>query len=287
MRISLLLCAIFLLLGCKKKEKTDDSYFKGTLTIAADGSFASVTEALANGYMMAYPEAKIQVETKKEDIAFLELLQKKSNIIVMSRDLTALEKKEYERIIDLPFQPAKFAADAVLFVVPKDSPISEISYSDIEKDLLSNNKKFIFDGTNSSNLNFVAQKLKKKPSELSFSVLDSNVAVINELSKFPDKIGVISLNTISRPYSKEAEVLRSKVKILSVTQNGKSYQPDFKNLSSLAYPFTRILYFLTSDGTFSMANGFIRYSCTQLGQIIVQKEGLQKYNLYGREVQMR
>jgi phosphate transport system substrate-binding protein len=53
------------------------------------------------------------------------------------------------------------------------------------------------------------------------------------------------------------------------------------------YPFTRVLYFLTNEGNFNIANGFIRYSCTQLGQMIVQKEGLQPYNIYGREVQMR
>ena len=105
-------------------------------------------------------------------------------------------------------------------------------------------------------------------------------------SKYPNKIGVISLNTFSRPYSKEAEALRAKVKVLSIQKNGKMYTADAPNLRTMSYPFTRVLYFLKSDGAFTMANGFIRYSCTQLGQIIVEKEGLQKYNLYERQVQM-
>ena len=42
-----------------------------------------------------------------------------------------------------------------------------------------------------------------------------------------------------------------------------------------------------NEGNFNIANGFIRFSCTHLGQKIVQKEGLQPYNIYKREVQMR
>lgn len=286
MKYSIFLLVFFFLFSCSKKEKPAQSYYKGTLTIMADDSFQSVTEALAEGYMINYPDAKIEVKNQKEDLAFLDLLHKKTKIIVMSRDLSADEKKEYERVIGLPFQPAKFAADAVLFIVPKESSLTKISYSDIEKELLSDDKKFIFDGTNSSNLNFVAQTFNKKPGDLKFSIIEGNTNVVEQLSKHTSKIGVVSLNTFSRPYSKEAEILRSKVKVLAIQKNGKSYTADRGNLRNMTYPFTRVLYFLKSDGAFDMANGFIRYSCTQLGQIIVEKEGLQKFNLYERQVQM-
>ena len=286
MKNSIFLVIFLLLINCEKKAEPAESYYKGSLTVLADDSFQSVMEALAEGYMINYPDSDIKVENKKEDIALLDLLQKKAKIIVMSRDLSESERKEYERVIDLPYEPAKFAADAVLFVVPKESTINSISYDDIQKELLSDDKKFVFDGTNSSNLNFVAQTFKKKPSELKFSVIDGNANVVEQLSKYPNKIGVISLNTFSRPYSKEAEALRAKVKVLSIQKNGKMYTADAPNLRTMSYPFTRVLYFLKSDGAFTMANGFIRYSCTQLGQIIVEKEGLQKYNLYERQVQM-
>lgn len=287
MKYSILFLGFLFFFNCSKKVEPAKSYYKGTLTILADDSFQSVTTALAEGYMINYPDAEIEVKNEKEDLAFLDLLQKKTKIIVMSRELSEGEKKEYERIIDLPFQPAKFAADAVLFIVPKESSRNTISYSEIEKELLSDDKKFIFDGTNSSNLNFVAQAFNRKPVDLKFSIIEGNTNVVEQLSKYPNKIGVVSLNTFSRPYSKDAEILRSKVKVLAIEKNGKSYTADSKNLRDMSYPFTRVLYFLKSDGAFDMANGFIRYSCTQLGQIIVEKEGLQKYNLYKRQVQMR
>src|SRR5690606_18402129 len=149
-------------LSCKKSPPIEE-YHKGNLTILTDASFESVTQALADGYMMTYPDTKINVETKKEDHAFMDLLQGKAKIIVMSRDLNGEEIKEYERVMDLEYRPDRFAADAVVFVVPKDSPLQSISMDEIIDALHSEEKKLIFDGTNSSNLNFVAQKINKKP----------------------------------------------------------------------------------------------------------------------------
>ena len=285
-KIIMLFFLSIIAVSCKKEDKSP-SYHKGEMTIFTDESFKSITEALAEGYMINYPETKIKVVTKKEDLGFLDLLKNKARIVVMSKDLSPEEIKTYEEQVDLKFLPAKFAADAVIFIVPKDSPKESISMEEISQGMQSENKEFIFDGTNSSNLNFVAQKLKKQPKDLKFSVIPGSKNIIEELNKYPDKIGVIGLNTFSRPYDKESEQLKDKVKILPVEYKGKLYTTDFENLRKMNYPFTRVLYFLTNEGNFNIANGFIRYSCTQLGQMIVQKEGLQPYNIYGREVQMR
>ncbi|WP_312344151.1 PstS family phosphate ABC transporter substrate-binding protein [Chryseobacterium binzhouense] len=274
------------IIGCSKKEESA-SYHKGQMNIITDEAFKSVVEALAEGYMISYPEAKINVITKKEDLGFIDFLNDKAKIAVMSKDLTPEEIKAYEDKVDLKVLPAKFAADAVVFFVPKDSEKSQITFEEIQQGLQSDEKTFVFDGTNSSNLNFVAQKLNKKPGELKFSIIPGSTNVIEELNKYPNKIGVIGLNTISRPYDKDAEKLRSMIKILPVKKDGKSFLPDADGLREMKYPFTRVLYFLTNEGSFNIANGFIRYSCTQLGQMIVEKEGLQPYNIYRREVQMR
>lgn len=273
--------------SCSKKEDKSASYHKGDMTILTDESFTSVTEALADGYMINYPETKIKVVTKKEDLGFLDLLNDKARIVVMSKELSASEIKAYEEKAGQKFLPAKFAADAVVFVVPKSSTKTSITTDEITQGMQSDDKNFIFDGANSSNLNFVAQKLKRLPKDLKYSIIPGSANIIEELSKYPNKIGVIGLNTISRPYDKKAEKLRELIKILPVEENGKLYSADFEGLREMKYPFTRVLYFLTNEGNFNIASGFIRYSCTQLGQIIVQKEGLQPYNIYRREVQMR
>lgn len=283
---AILLCII--LISCSKEKKQDiDNPNKGEITIEVDESFQSVTEALTERYMALNPQTKINLVVKKEDLALLDFFERKIRVVVLSRELSAKEKETFDKKIDLPWQPAKFAADAVLFVVPKNSALESISMDDIYKELQSEDKRLIFDGTNSSNLNFVAQKFNRKPSELEFSIINGNENVVEQLKKYPDKIGVISYNTISRPFGEEAEKLRNEVKILKIKQGNKTYEPSLSNLKEMTYPFTRILYFLTNEGYYGLGNGFIRFSCTQLGQIVVEKEGLQPYNLYKREVQMR
>lgn len=284
--LAILFCII--LVSCSKEKKQDiDNPNKGEITIEVDESFQSVTEALTERYMALNPQTKINLVVKKEDLALLDFFERKIRVVVLSRELSAKEKETFDKKIDLPWQPAKFAADAVLFVVPKNSVLESISMDDIYKELRSEDKRLIFDGTNSSNLNFVAQKFNRKPSELKFSIINGNENVVEQLKKYPDKIGVISYNTISRPFGEEAEKLRNEVKILKIKQGNKTYEPSLSNLKVMTYPFTRILYFLTNEGYYGLGNGFIRFSCTQLGQIVVEKEGLQPYNLYKREVQMR
>jgi len=98
---------------------------------------------------------------------------------------------------------------------------------------------------------------------------------------------VISYNTISRPFGEEATKLRNELKILKVLKDNKAYDVSPDNLKNMTYPFTRVLYFLSNEAYYGLGNGFIRFSCQQLGQIVVEKEGLQPYNIFKREVQMK
>lgn len=275
-----------LLLSCKKSDRVVDDPQQGEITIAADESFQSVAEALTSRYMALNPQTRINLVIKKEDLAFLDLLENKVRVIVMSRELSDSEKAAYKSKIDMDLLPAKFAADAVVFVVSKEASRESISMEELKNELSSEEKNVIFDGTNSSNLNFVAQKFGVKPADLKFSIISGNKNIISEINKQPGKIGVVSLNTLSRPYDKNSEELRNSVKILSVNDGKNSYLPEISSIRNMKYPFTRVLYFITNEGYYGLGNGLIRFSCQQLGQIVVQKEGLQPYNIFPREVQM-
>ena len=273
--------------SCKKSGRIPDDPQQGTITFAADESFRSVSEALSERYMALNPKTKINLVIKKEDLAFMDLLENKVRVIVMSRELNDKEKAAYKSKIDMEMLPAKFAADAVVFVVPKNSTRTSISIDELKAELSSDQKNIIFDGTNSSNLNFVAQKLNTIPNQLKFSIINGNKNLINEMNKFPDKIGVVSLNSISRPYDKESQELKNSIKILPVVEKDQSFEPTIGNIKGMKYPFTRVLYFLTNESYYGLGNGLIRFSCQQLGQIVVEKEGLQPYYIFKREVQMR
>jgi phosphate transport system substrate-binding protein len=282
--ILLVFCTI--LTSCEKSGRIPDDPQQGTITFAADESFRSVSEALSERYMALNPKTKINLVIKKEDLAFMDLLENKVRVIVMSRELSDEEKAAYKSKIDMDMLPGKFAADAVVFVVPKNSTRASVSINELKSELSSDQKKIIFDGTNSSNLNFVAQKLNTTPNQLKFSIINGNKNLINEMNKFPDKIGVVSLNSISRPYDKESQELKNSIKILHVVEKDQSFEPTISNIKGMKYPFTRILYFLTNESYYGLGNGLIRFSCQQLGQIVVEKEGLQPYYIFKREVQM-
>lgn len=282
-----LLIFFTLLTSCKKSGRIPDDPQQGTITFAADESFRSVSEALSERYMALNPKTKINLVIKKEDLAFMDLLDNKVRVIVMSRELSDKEKAAYKSKIDMDMLPAKFAADAVVFVVPKNSTRTSISMDELKSELLSDEKKIIFDGTNSSNLNFVAQKLNTTPNQFKFSIINGNKNLINEMNQYPDKIGAVSLNSISRPYDKESQELKNSIKILPVIEKDKSFEPTISNIKGMKYPFTRILYFLTNEAYYGLGNGLIRFSCQQLGQIVVEKEGLQPFYIFNREVQMR
>lgn len=271
----------------KKDKKEVVDYNKGALTIYSDESFSSVVEALADAYMIHYPETNIKVEKKKEDLALLDFLNGSVNVVALSKKLSNEEKQAYEDNIGSKFHQDRFAVDAVLFVVPKTSSRNSISIDEIRDFLNSESKELIFDGVNSSNLNTVASYFKTKPKNLKYSIISGNENVVQQLEKYPSKIGVISKNTISREYAPEAIELRSKVKILPVEVEGKLYKAEGDDWRYFRYPFTRELYFLNREKRFAIAGGFIRFSCMQIGQMVVTKEGVLPYNLFKREVQMK
>lgn len=291
-KVLFLLLYVFLLVTCKKKEEgttpqVKEDYHTGTLTIYTDDAFRSLSEAIAEVYMIHYPDSKIDVKVEKEDLAFLRLLNREGSLVVMGRDLSQEETTEFERMLDMKANPGYFAADAVVFIVPKSSSRTSIDYNDIKLALESEEKNMVFDGTNAGNLNYIAQKLDKKPNELKFSTISGNENVVKEIAQRPNRIGVVSLNTLSRPYSEKAKELRELVKVLPVVKDGKSYAPEVHNLRTQNYPFTRMVYFLTNEQGFGMANGVMRFASSQKGQMVVQKEGLQPYFLFTREVEMR
>lgn len=74
---------------------------------------------------------------------------------------------------------------------------------------------------------------------MQYSSLKSNEEIIENLTKFPGHIGVISLNTISRPYDEKAKELRSKLKyLISQMQKGicsQQREPEISEISVYTY----------------------------------------------------
>lgn len=279
--------AILLLFSCNKEEKVKPNlHNKGEITLQYDDSFVNIAEALSNNYMQAYPNTKINLEVVKEDQALLNLLNHKVDLIIMSRDLNEKERKYWETKTKMPWKPAYFAGDAVVFISSKKSSRESISLYEIKEMMMSDEKPLIFDGANTSNFNTVVQKLNLDEKEVKYSRIEGNENIAESLSKFPNHIGVISYNTISRPQGEKVQKLRESVKILPINHKNELISASKESIKSQKYPLVKLLYFLTDEGSFGLANGFIKYSSTNIGQKIVKREGLQPYYIFPRTVKI-
>lgn len=273
------------LVSCQEKKQAN-VHNKGEITLQYDDAYTNVVKELAYRYEQVYPETKINLKVSKEDQALEDLLNKKTDAIVMARALTEKEKQYWEAKLKAPLQESYFAADAVVFAVNRSSKKEFITLEEIEQMLKSKDKKLIFEGVNTSNFNVVIQKFGLLPQDVKFSRVEQNEKIVESLDKFPSYIGVIGFNTLSNPYRNKEKRIRESIKILPIKVGEKLIYPEKETLKNQEYPFTKLLYFLTSELKFGLANGFIRYSCTSIGQKIVDKEGLQPYYLFPRAVKI-
>lgn len=273
------------LVSCQEKKQAN-VHNKGEITLQYDDAYTNVVKELAYRYEQVYPETKINLKVSKEDQALEDLLNKKTDAIVMARALTEKEKQYWEAKLKASLQESYFAADAVVFAVNRSSKKEFITLEEIEQMLKSKDKKLIFEGVNTSNFNVVIQKFGLLPQDVKFSRVEQNEKIVESLDKFPSYIGVIGFNTLSNPYRNKEKRIRESIKILPIKVGEKLIYPEKETLKNQEYPFTKLLYFLTSELKFGLANGFIRYSCTSIGQKIVDKEGLQPYYLFPRAVKI-
>lgn len=271
---------------CEKKQQQAD-YNKGEISLYTDGAFYDVATALSEAYTMNYPDAKIMVTQTREDSVFLQFSERKIPIALFSDTLSEDKRKYLKQKLGIDYHPDYFAADALLFIVPKTDARESLSYSEIKNMLTGTEKIFVLDGVNSSNINFLQKHYKLKFSDLKFDVIRGNRNLAENLKNYPGRIGVISQNTLSRLNDPDTKALYESVKILPVEKNGEKIQPVPDAINTLKYPFTRLLYFLDSEPGYGMAKGFIRFSCTQKGQLVVKKEGLEPYNKFPRTVRFR
>lgn len=280
-----LLFVLISLSSCSKDNT--DSPQTGSITVVADESFENVTRVLKDRYMLFYPKTKINFLVKKENVALQDLLNGKARVIVMSRELTNNEKTAFKQKFNSEVEPARFAADGLVFIVSKNSTITHLSVDEIKTRLLDGKNSLIFDGSNSANTSFIAKRLGILPNDLQYSSLPNNEDIIKEINKYPNSIGVIGYNALSRPHNTESKMFRESVNILPIVDSkGRSISISTETMKNNTYPFTRVLYFLTNEAYFGLGNGFIRFSCSQPGQIIVKKQGLQPFYIIPREVKI-
>ncbi len=279
------------LISCSHPKETDKlSVARGEITVAVDESFRPIAEAEIGAYQAHYPEAKFNVQYLPEQKAVNYMLSDSAELIMISRELSSEEQKYYTQR-NREYHPAIMALDAVTLIANKESDLSSISIEEIEAILKGkeSNLKLIFDNSSSSNLNMMLSKFDIKDiNKSNIFATNGTLEVFEQVQKNKNAIGLIGLNWISDEDDKKSMNLKNQIKILGIntTTSEKPVYPTLSTIKSQEYPFVKIIYLHTTQNGWGVAMGFIRFACTQIGQLVVEKMGLQPFYLIPKNYQL-
>lgn len=273
---------IFIALSCTKADKAERlSVRKGEITITADESLKFIAKAQVNAYQASYPDAVINLIYAPEQQAIGLMLNDSADIAIVSRGLDATEQKYYTSR-NMEYQPARMAIDAIALVVSPDSELDSISTSDLASilnDTDSTKLKLVFDHSSSSTLNYMLDKFEIKDIKNNrIFTANGTENIFDVVEERKNTIGIIGYNWISDVDDPRAKAIRDRVKILKVGEKNKpTVKPRLFTIQNKTYPLVKTVYLHTTQDRWGVAKGFVRFACTQLGQLVVEKMDLQPF----------
>ncbi len=302
-----LVLALFASCGEQKYDTPEDGPTFGNITISVDESFRPIFESQLETFHSIYTQAKINVRYVSEAQAVSDLVADSSRMIIISRELSAAENSEIERVKIYP-STIKAAYDAVALVAHKNNKQAFITYEQIEgilrgeitnwrqvdRSLPSSEIQLIFDNYNSGIINYLKSRfgtdafLKKN----SFAVKSSE-AVVDYVSKNTNALGFLGVNWISDSDDQKNLSFLKKISVLEVSnpdtsaKGGSYYQPFQAYIATKDYPLTRTVYMISREARKGLAYGFMAFVASERGQRIILKSGLVPATMPIRLVEVR
>jgi phosphate transport system substrate-binding protein len=292
--------------SCKGKNTIpQESPTRGDIKITVDESFQPLLDTEVYTFTQLYTNAKIKPQYKPEYDVINDFMNDSVKVIVTSRKLTE-DQIQYLRDTLVIARTTKFAYDALALVSNKENMDTLIPYKSI-RDIFSGNAltwkeidpksklgkiSVIFDNTKSGNIRYFKElfEIKNKLPDNFFAV-NSNVEVIDFVSRNPDAIGIISVNWISDKDDSTSMSFIKKVNIVAVSQelltDGSYYRPYQGSIYDKSYPFVREIYFISRETFKGLGSGFIQWATAEQGQRIVLKSGLVPATMPIRLVQIK
>lgn len=275
-----------------KKKEPLDGFTSGTANFVGDESFSPIIDEELYVFKAIYPDAKPVITYKPEAEVVNSLMNDKTRLIILSRNLDTAELGVLKRR-SLVADVNKFAIDAVALIVNQASNDTTISLGEIKKMLngqSKTNKNIVFDNPNSSLVRYLktlagTKELKQK----NIYALSSSKEVIRYVSTHPDAIGITGFNWLNDPDKDYAEAV-GKVKIVGVkdedskTNANEYFKPSQTTLVQHTYPLSRSLYVIDCTGRKGLAAGFASFLASERGQRIILKSGLLPDSIPSREI---
>lgn len=281
----------FGLLSCNETVRNAEELHvsEGHITVVADESFKNIVDAEVSAYMSHYPKTEFDIVYVPEQKAIGLMLSDSAELAVVSRPLTEQEQNYYTSR-NIEYQPGRMALDAVTLITSKDVDMQSISMNELASILKGEETeyKLVFDNSSSSNLNLMLDKFGIKTlNRRNIFAAKGTEDVFDYIENSKKSIGVIGNNWISDVDDKSSMALKERVNILGIeTDNGEIIFPTSQSLQDQSYPLIKTIYLHTTQHRWGVAKGFVRFACSQIGQLVVEKMGLQPYYLIPKKYEM-
>lgn len=305
--IPLMLSGMMLILAsCQgRTTATDETPTRGNIRIIADESFQPLIDTEVYTFTQIYTNAIIQPIYKPEYDVINDFMNDSVKVIVTSKRLTD-DQIQYLRDTLVIARTIPFAWDALALVINKENKDSLLNYNDIRdifvgvktswKELDSRSKlgdiRVIFDNTKSGNIRYFKELFGIEGSlPPNFFAVNSNLEVIDFVSRNPDALGIVSKNWISDKDDPQSRRYINKIIVAGVSKqyvnDGSYYRPDQGFIYNKEYPFVREVFFISRETFSGLGTGFIQWATAEQGQRIVLKSGLVPSTMPIRLVQIR
>lgn len=293
--------------SCKGCESAvmEETPTRGNIKITADESFQLVIDTEVYTFTQLYTNAKIKARYKPEYDVINDFMSDCVKVIVTSRKLTD-DQIKYLRDSLVIARTITFAYDGLALVTNWENKDTLLKYDQVKdiflgkavtwKDLDPKSKlgriRVIFDNTKSGNIRYFKELFGITESlPDNFYAVNTNLEVIDFVSRNPDALGIVSVNWISDKDDSISMSYKKKVNVIGISRpsydDGTYYRPDQAWIYDKSYPFVREIHFITRETFKGLGAGFIQWATAEQGQRIVLKSGLVPATMPIRIVQIK
>ena len=273
---------LFFILSSCGTDKTGpdlDTRAKGKINISADESFKPVIEAQVQVYEADYPDVKLNVHYKPEADCLNDLLVDSVRMIIVTRYISADEKRFLEDSLKLSPEQMMMAYDAIAVITHPDEEIHRFTMQDIREILQGKFRKNlipVFDGLKAtSTVRFIVDSVLLGDSLTRKALAArSSEEVVDYVSKNPAAIGFIGVSWIGNKDDPQQQSFLTKVRLAELECKGlpgQYVQPIQVNIYNGLYPLKRDLVFVLKENYKGLGHGFSNFMTSERGQLIFRR----------------
>jgi phosphate transport system substrate-binding protein len=276
----------------------------GEIRIAVDDSFQPLIDTEVFTFTHLYPNASITPLYKPEFDVINDFMNDTVQVMVTSKKLSESQIK-YLRDTLVIARTTTFAHDALALITNRENRDTLMRYETVNDIFLKKVTRWkqinpksdldiinvIFDNNKSGNIRYFKELFNIDSLGSNFFAVNSNVEVIDYVSRNKNALGIISVNWISDKDDSLSMSFIRKVNVLAVSRpflnDGTYYRPQPGSIYEKSYPFVRDIYLISRETYSGLGSGFISWACGEQGQRIVLKSGLVPATMPIRLVQMK